>query len=435
MTLSDGSGKQQVETYSPRQRISSQLLAPIGQGRALPDVLAWLAGQPTVAASLVWENATGVASLPAWSSAQQADLVAMFARAWNGTASGLVDPPPNTQFPADDSLPYTTLDATTSWKLYSALVGWSLAVELSGSLSWSVTTYDAEALALLFDARQTFAYARAPNAYYFDFDQGATVPAPPDVALQFLAQNSLVSLSALDSIAWLIDWAHHNLIHFTGALNTLNMEQQWQYRGYPPLSRVLAGTPYTGNPSDGIRHRTAGCHGTAGVFHSLLRLINIPARKLPLQGHALIHFPTEGRYLTHGDDPYDRAWPSLHPVTPASALLIDQAHFHQWFEATSGLSKLDLGLHDKPNIAQSLDAKQLANIGRQPRELALQNLSNYLLNEYCSDLSHGLSHSAGATLAFFKGLCGQAELEARGLWTRLDAKLAALGGCGKVPPA
>ena len=137
MTLSDGSGKQQVETYSPRQRISSQLLAPIGQGRALPDVLAWLARQPTVAASPVWENAAGVASLPAWSSAQRADLVAMFARAWNGTASGLVDPPPNTQFPADDSLPYTTLDAPTSWKLYSALVGWSLAVELSGSFSWS----------------------------------------------------------------------------------------------------------------------------------------------------------------------------------------------------------------------------------------------------------------------------------------------------------
>jgi hypothetical protein len=72
----------------------------------------------------------------------------------------------------------------------------------------------------------------------------------------------------------------------------------------------------------------------------------------------------------------------------------------------------------------------------EPKELALRNLSNSLLHYYSEDQTAGRGHIDGEVFKqFFVGIYSVAQLEAQNLWARMDAKLAALGGIGNVPPA
>jgi hypothetical protein len=90
-------------------------------------------------------------------------------------------------------------------------------------------------------------------------------------------------------------------------------------------------------------------------------------------------FPTEGKYLAHADDPYNRKSSPAIPRVPAGDLLIDQATYDRWFS---------------PSVPA---AQRLANISRRVTELGLSSLSNLLLVHRCADIRAGLtSHGAGA---------------------------------------
>jgi hypothetical protein len=406
-----------------RLSISARFTQPIGGGAPVPDIKTWLYAQQQICAALLWEDATGVKAFNAWPSNRQEDLVQAFTRAWTGQKSTAIDPPPNLVTLADNAPIDTVIPAESAWALFRDLVAWSLAVELSGQLSWSITTYTPAELYSLFDSETTFRWNAQYGGYRFIIAHGAVIPAPPDVALAFLAQNGIISYSALNSVEWLVDWCHHNLSHFLGGTKTIDYQDQWQYRGFPPLTRVIGGTLSTQN--DGVKHRTAGCHGTAGLFHSLLRVINIPAFKVQQQGtelstgatanHATVSFPSIDKWLTHGDDPYSRGWPSVNPETSSSALLISTKQYAAWF-------------------GQNLDEELREHgVGRQPIELALKNLSNFLLEEYCADQKSGATHANGKVAQFFSGLYTVAQLEAMNVWGKMDAKIAALGGCANVP--
>jgi hypothetical protein len=72
---------------------------------------------------------------------------------------------------------------------------------------------------------------------------------------------------------------------------------------------------------------------------------------------------------------------------------------------------------------------------RRVAELTVTYLPNVLLDSYCGDKAEGREHAYG--VAFNSGLSNfytVAQLEAEGLWNRMDAKIAKWGGCAFVPP-
>ena len=389
------------------------------------DLAAWLDTHPSIANAIVWENvARGVATpvpFRGWSQLQKETLAEAFRLASHGEATALADPPPNAIQVADDDFVDTALKPDDAWRLYASYVANSLALEAGHRLAWSVNSYSPDNLRIIFDSREMFAWNPTHHGYEIDPSRsGWAVPTTPRKALAFLSTNRVTSAGSMEAaIAGLLEWCRRNLYHFSGQPGGKNMEDLWQYRGYPPASRVMTGTTQTSDPAAGSRHRTGGCHGTVGFLRATLRAINIPVKSVSVANHALAFFPTESKYLSHGDDPYtalSRIYPPKNsPPFPASRLLIDQAKFNAWFG--SGIT----------------EAAKSNNVGRRPVELAIETLPVYLLRKHCGDLAAKHSHAASDVYAIFKDIYSVAQLETANLWGRMDAEIAKLGGCGLIP--
>lgn len=380
-----------------------------------PDIAEWLGEHQAIRDAMIWEDTSGNAkSFSNWPASRKAELQDAFVSIWNHDDIPFTDPPPNQVNPGDEEHAHTVLSAADAWHLYSTYVAQALAVEAGNWVLWSITSYSPANLKLLLDSREMFRWDADTGGYRIKQSKGRVVLAPPDDTFDFLIAQDLLGNSPLDTIGRIIEWCRANLIHFGGAAEAANMEDQWQYRGYPPVSRVIEGTPWTGQSSRGIRHRTAGCRGTTGFLRALLRTVNIPVEQVHASGHALPHFASIGRYLTHGDDPYN-ALTKATPPYPAAELLINQAKFDEWFGAAVS------------------DDDNKDNVGRQTRELAIQYLPNYVLYKHCSDLDAGMPHGSSLVFEVFERNFTVAELEAADLWNQMDAKIAGFGGCVNVP--
>jgi hypothetical protein len=381
----------------------------------------------------VWEADTGPTSYPQWSPTQKADLRTAFLKAWDGTSSGLTDPPPLTLQPADNGFPGRSVSAGDAFALFSALAANSLAVEIDKRVPWSMQAYDDAALARLIDARTLFVRAPRPNEYLLGSDNPIGelgVPAPPEVALAFLRQAGILSGDRRSTIIKLCEWCRDQLWHFSGSLNSAkNYEDHWQFRGKPPASRVIAGTAYTGkNQPTWLgkrRHYTAGCWGTTAFLAEILRTVNIPVQEMIISNyeayakrpvkHAAPCFMSEGWYMSHADDLYDRAV-QIQPSYPVDKLFIDKATFDKWFPAGA-----------EPTATSAV------NLSRRVAEADLQFLPIYILDLHAQDLQAGRPHDGTSEVA--KGFVPYftlAELETARLWPRLDARVAELGGAEKV---
>ena len=192
---------------------------------------------------------------------------------------------------------------------------------------------------------------RAPHYVNRKDNLGSSLLAPPRSTLAFLRNTNLVGTTRATTIALLLDWARDNLTHFYGASSYQTMEQHWQYRGLPPITRVVSGTAssYPG-ATPAFAHWTAGCHGTTGFLRNVLRAANIPMQIIRVCGHSQAHFLTEGTYLDHADGLLDSNFRAT--GRPASDLLIDDATYTAWF----GTSQVN---HDT----------NCANLDRRAREL------------------------------------------------------------------
>jgi hypothetical protein len=259
-----------------------------------------------------------------------------------------------------------------------------------------------------------FHWNASPAGYRIDAMQGTIVPAPTAFTYSFLGSAGLIGYSRRNTIDNVIDWCRSNLTHFLGGLDAANMEDQWQYRGLPPMTRVINGTVQTSHPAAGSAHRTAGCWGTTGFLRALLRVVNIPVQLVTHAGHAQPWFMADGLYLSHGDDPYNQLTRATPPF-PASEIPIDSATFDSWFGASVPA------------------ADQANNVGRRTRDLALKYLPNYILRAYCNDKAQGKTHASGSVAATFAPNYTVAQLEAEQLWQRMDMKIAGFGGCNNVP--
>ena len=394
-----------VSTWSPEE---------VGEAEVSVTLDAWLNARLAIAASIVWEDAAGPHAWSSWSAGWKAELRQAFEIVRSRGSISVTDVPPNQVTLADNQQVITVLSPSDAWAYFKASVAQSLAAEIGSHLPWSLQSYSPSQLAQLFDSREMFRWNASPVGYRIDSMHGHIVPAPPLRSYEFLGTSDLIGSTRLDTLANVVDWCRANLVHFSGNTAAANMEDQWQYRGFPPMSRVLAGTIQTSRPEFGAMHRTAGCWGTTGFLRALLRVVNIPVKLVTNAGHAQPWFMADSRYLSHGDDPYNALTKATPPI-PAAQILIDQAKFNSWFGP--GVSETD-----KSN-----------NIGRRTRELAITYLPNYLLHAYCRDLSAGNTHGNGQVFDIFSRNYSVAQLEAANLWGRMDAKIAGFGGCAHVP--
>jgi hypothetical protein len=395
----------------------------------LPRLDVWLTESPSIANAIIWEDAAGAHPWATWPAERQAELIDAFEHAWLRTPIPVPDVPANLVQQADKNQQVTTVISTDdAWAYYKASVAHSLVLEMAGGWPpgavrlpwWTVHVFSADQLAQLFDSREMFHWNTDPAGYQIVLTyHGNLVPGPPSYAFDFMVRNNMIATTRLEVIGRLLEWCRGNLAHFPGDTTVKNTEYIWQYPGLTPLVRMIQGTVNTdpnGWPPRIFNHWTAGCWGTTGFLRALLRTVNIPVKLVVPSTHAHPWFMTEERYLSHGDDPYDLYY--RESGANGQDLLIEQATWDAWFGAAL------------------TDAQRLNNVGRQPSELLIKYLPNFLLRAHCDDLANGATEGSdwdSMWQMYFGRFYTRAELHAMGLWARMDAKIAAMGGCANVP--
>jgi hypothetical protein len=341
------------------------------EGHLAPNVSMVLNKYPNLAAAIKWQATPASSSnayLPPqpgcmvaysnWTSIQKGDLQAAFLDSCKWFADGapqvLMDPNTLSDEPVNIH-PNVTNDAVTAmqsvspdymWRLYIAHVGFSLAAEYTGQFPWSISRCTSEQLRYLFDST-TMAW----NIFGTRFGMGTyhnyvpplradnlpkTAFAPPKWTYPFLKQAGLIGTTQLDTICRVLEWMRQNMRHDErgpngqGGTDTFgSYDAVWQYRGFPPLSKIVAGTVDSNNPGLGLQHWTAGCHGSVGFLNAVLRAVNIPMQPVWVCAHEIAFFMTEKMYLDHGDDPYNSI--VKNSSQPISNLLIDEATYRSRF--------------------------------------------------------------------------------------------------------
>ena len=223
----------------------------------------WLNAYPVVGASIIWEDKNGAHPWPTWTAQQKLELDQAFALACGGSSIPVAEIPANQVVLADTDSVEQTLAASDAWAYFKASVAQSLALETRLQLPWSIigfnedVPYSAAELAQLFDSRKMFSWSASPAGYSINSGtsgtSGTITPAPPLYTYELLQTSGLIGASRLDTVANIVGWCHQNLFHFFGSTETSNMFSVWQYRGFPPMVRVIEGTTSTsgGGPPNG----------------------------------------------------------------------------------------------------------------------------------------------------------------------------------------
>jgi uncharacterized repeat protein (TIGR02543 family) len=312
----------------------------------LQDLATWLLANPTVANAIKWQVQSGdpfnyyIAPSEAqkltwanWSSSQQSDLNQAYLDhiAWynagaqqismvpGGTASTLTDQPTNlySQIGVDSNSTMVQVSPAYMWRLYTGHVAFSLMLEISHQVPWTLTAYNADSLRWLFDS-STLAWLQPGGNFGMGTYPGANQPTlrnnnrprteftDPRWTYPWLKQAGILGSSRLNTIGGFLDYMRQNLYHVNGGADTFGSDFAiWQYRGYSPVSKIVLGTVDSRYPGQGTQHYTEGCHGSTGFLNAALRVLNIPVQPIWVCGHEQVYFLSEDLYLDHADDPYN----------------------------------------------------------------------------------------------------------------------------------
>jgi hypothetical protein len=385
------------------------------------DVDTWLVGQPGIAQAIVWQAPGGaVKTFPSWTAEEKSFLRKAVQTIADGGSLGLPEAPPPLVDGHTDAPPLIAEQARYApdlvWRYYVAYLAQSLALEIGGRLPWSLVDYDATQLALLLDSRSLFVWEERTAAYRIPFDLAAATPGDPVRTFRFLRANDLVAGTRRATIERLLEWVRRNLLHFSGDWDAANVFDQWQYYGWPPVERMISGTKLASDPSSDTRHRTGGCLGTGGFLRIVLRTVNVPAEVVvPCPGHGVVHFASEGLYLSHADDLYHSIMHST-PEISVDELFIDRTRFNQWFGGADG----------------HLSITVCKNIGRRVRELTIERLPAEIVASHCRDRVQGKSPAESSVYQPFRFNYSVQDLQKLELWERLEEKVKSLGGCTHI---
>lgn len=366
----------------------------------------WLADTPAVAAHLTWRDETGTQTYSRWPVSMRQRLWSLFDAAMRRQFDDPSEPPPNVWRSDDDADVTTAFTPEDARELYLRTVAQSLAVEIDRRVLWSVRDLNEQELDTLFSSNALFWWHAERRVYRIvPGSHGWAVPAPATIAYQFLDAHKLVGRTRRATIVNLLEWTR-GLSHFAGPTSVSNFTDFWGYRGGMPVVRALEGTRYAGTELRGypqydqVRHYTAGCHGTVGLFANLLRSVNIPVQYRAVSNetssHATALFQSEDLALTHGDDPYSQTSVGAR----AEEILIDRATYDRWM----GPLAEDAG----------------RSIGRQPTVLALRYLPPFVRELHARDRADGRTREASRVFDMFRSIYSLRELEQARLWERLD---------------
>jgi hypothetical protein len=402
--------------WNPEERTLWVSEESIGADETAFDLDAWLGAHTKVRKAIFWETSeqepVGL-HYTEWSDAMKGDLRHAVATLFEGGSLGITDPPPLAYTPPEWA--ETRLAAPVAWGLFIGHIAQSIFVDASGYVSWSLAELEDSELAELFDSRSLCTWEAKDGNYTVGGHQGNVTPGDPSWVFKFLVANDLVGVGRVDTIHRFLEWCCWKLMHRGGGHEVWNHQDYWQYPGQPPVRRIIEGTLHPNYDHEPPRHWTAGCHGTVGFLRAVLRTVNIPVAYIYMHGHAQPHFVHESLYLSHGDDCYRHAI-EAHPPIPVSLLPIDHALYTAWFgPAVDELT------------AQS-------NVGRRPGELAIEFLADWLLRLHCQDLDAANPPETSEVYEALKHRWTVQELKAVALWTRMDDKLADIGGCAAVAP-
>jgi hypothetical protein len=352
--------------------------------RHLPPPAQWLKNHPKIAAAIKWQfrraSLTNAYAPPAesdkvawadWTAQQKAELRDAYraCRDWFAagappvkmTTHGITDRPYNTHGgDADTNTVNESVTPAYMWDLYLAHVAFSLAAETTRQFPWSIRSYNDGELRYVFDST-TMAwnlgeyYVMGTYAVFVPALRADNLPktafARPQWTYRFLDQAGLIGTTRLDTIGRVLQWMRQNLSHFIGVDNYGTCAAVWQYRGYPPLSRIIRGTIDANNIGRGKQHWTLGCHGSVGFLNAVLRVLNIPVQPVWVSGHELAYFITEGKYLDHGDDPYNLN--VKNSTAPILDVLIDETTYQTRFTNDLTVNIVDVNSPAAANIAYS----------------------------------------------------------------------------------
>jgi hypothetical protein len=387
---------------------------------------AWFINHSKIPNAIIWrenpskENPNGIPrDYNLWEQNKKRELSTKF---WNillDIETGLNEAPECTIKLSKDGTVYSTdLKPNDAWNYYITYIAHSLRVEIDRLVHWSILRYDSGQLKFLYDSNSFFEYFADDDVYSiirYDktlFSHGAVTIGDPIRIYDFIDNGKLIGVTRWGTIGRFLGWCRDNLVHFNGENNPEDYQKYWQYKGYPPVERIINGTEVSGSE---IENYTAGCFGTTGLLRNVLRTINIPVLLEERCGHAMPHFvydKTHEFYLSHGDDPYNSLYKHSTPKFIPLELIIDQNKFDEWFN-------------------KNLPNETICNnIGRHALELAVEYIPNGILKIYCDDISKGRSPEEGRIYnEIFREHISHSELKLFGFWERLKNKTESLGGC------
>jgi hypothetical protein len=235
--------------------VTSDLTVTAGFRSAIPDLEAWLLAHDNVAAAIKWQiqsPAGGNAYTPPgpvdmiawadWTPAQKDELAAAYldAATWllNGASpavtmprSGVSDAPVNGYSPqSDPGAVMQWVSPADMWKLYVSHVAFSLALETTRSVPWTITGYSAESLRYLLDSSTMgWKLPYSPVSFSLGTYGGANLPAlradnrpkttfaHPMWIYGWMSGAGIIGNTRLASIGGVLDWMRHNMAHFYGA--------------------------------------------------------------------------------------------------------------------------------------------------------------------------------------------------------------------------
>lgn len=428
----DPRGVPEGELLDPRDRYDIDFEED-GLGYDLPPIPvftldSWLQNHPTIANAIIWhKNSSGAPyPYPKWSTQEKSALARVYNTIRSGNCPGLSETPSVNQFrprngytAGNDDLFSIEFSKNTAWEYFIAYVAQTLAAEISDWVPWSLSRYSSSELEHLLNSKYMFEHYGSDRyviarQHHTNISHGAATPGDPCRVFQFLESEGILASNPERTIVRMIGWCRQNLTHYYGGDYVDNLEAFWQYKGWPPVERILDGTSHQSQSGRdfGFEHWTAGCWGTTAFLHYVLRTANIPVERVEDGCHMLPHFPHEGLALSHADDPYNQLIVNS-PSIPTKELLIDESAFKQWFKNVSSRTFCD-------------------NIGRQTSELAVEYLPRPLLKERCRDKNENNAPKNSHVFDTLKTHFTLQELRSRNLWKRLDAKIRSQGGCGNI---
>ena len=281
---------------------------------------------------IAWNDGTEYIPYSNWSDDQKADLFNAITLREQGIGSPLQGPPEVVEI--HESTGMTIISNEDAWQIYLSFIAHYLWLEINNKLPWSFT-----------DPFEPGENMRFLGSWYFiirpDVFEGAMFNAIPDSGIRFIAPwNPLPEYEFLHNFKMIgenheqtiyafTEWMRGRLSHFQYLNGTAEeLFEQFEYEGKsPPPERILY-------PLEGRKAQTVGCTTTSGLYAVALATVNIPvgvslssldwySNGIEDGGHTRPLFPTIGKTMGHGDDPYHQSFRPYFNAVPVQELFFE----------------------------------------------------------------------------------------------------------------